>query len=106
MQSTTAPKPMTAVEHGALMRLLKHAAGDTGQSRRCADFLLSWWNAGQCGGFDLTAMWALDDAICEDMRAVFGYIARARHYPDALGLGPEFEAVVRMWRPDVVDRSR
>ncbi len=106
MQSTKVPKPMMAAEHDALMRLLKHASGDTGQSRRCADFLLAWWNADQCGGFDLTAMWGLDDAICQDMRAVFSYIARAQHYPDTLGLGPEFEAVVRMWRPDLVDRSR
>jgi hypothetical protein len=40
------------------------------------------------------------------MHVVFGYIARAQHYPDTLGLGPEFEAVVRMWRPELVESPR
>lgn len=97
------PKAMTSAEHSALMRLLQIASGDTGQSRRCADFLLAWLNPGQCGGFDLTSLWGLDDGIWNDMHVVFGYIARARHYPDTLGLGPEFEAVVRVWRPELLD---
>lgn len=97
------PKAMTSAEHSALMRLLQIASGDTGQSRRCADFLLAWLNPGQCGGFDLTSLWGLDDGIRNDMHVVFGYIARARHYPDTLGLGPEFEAVVRVWRPELLD---
>lgn len=99
------PKAMTGTEHSALMRLLQAASGDTGQSRRCADFLLAWWNAGKCGGFDLTALWGLDDSICNDMHVMFGYIARAQHYPDTLGLGPEFEAVARMWRPELLDSA-
>jgi hypothetical protein len=106
MTMNSTPKAMTGVEHSALTRLLQIASGDTGQSRRCADFLLAWWNAGQCGGFDLTSLWGLDDSICNDMHVVFGYIARAQHYPDTLGLGPEFEAVVRMWRPELVESPR
>lgn len=35
------------------------------------------------------------------MNLVFGYIVRAQHSPDTLGLGPEFEAVARMWRPEL-----
>ena len=42
----------------ALERLIKIAQGDTGQSRMTAEFLLSWWNAANCGGFDLTTLWA------------------------------------------------
>jgi hypothetical protein len=41
-------------QRAALARLIKIAKGDTGQSRRVADFLLAWWNAGSCGSFDLT----------------------------------------------------
>jgi hypothetical protein len=37
----------------ALDRLLAIAQADTGQSRRVANFLLAWWNAGECGGFHL-----------------------------------------------------
>ena len=55
----------------ALFRLIDIARSDTGQSRRVADFLLAWWNAGSCGSFDLTSLWALDWAIVEDMTKVF-----------------------------------
>jgi hypothetical protein len=33
----------------ALDRLVAIAQSDTGQSRRVANFLLAWWNAGSCG---------------------------------------------------------
>src|SRR4051812_39581255 len=58
-------------ENAALRRLIEHAKRDTGQSRRVADFLLAWWNPGQCGGFDFTAMWGCDEEIVEDMIVVF-----------------------------------
>lgn len=50
-------------ERAALERLIGHAKRDSGQSRRVADFLLAWWNAGSCGGFDLTTAWGCDDEI-------------------------------------------
>jgi hypothetical protein len=34
----------------ALERLLTIAESVTGQSRQCANFLLAWWNARDCGG--------------------------------------------------------
>ncbi len=85
----------------ALERLLKIARSDTGQSRRVADFLLAWWNAGSCGSFDFTTMWACDRAIVDDMVTVFAYVGHHDHYPDALGFGPEFESVVNAWRPEL-----
>ncbi len=45
---------MKSDEKAAFHRLVAIAQRDTGQSRRVADFLLAWWNAGECGGFDLT----------------------------------------------------
>ncbi|QOT82185.1 hypothetical protein [Cupriavidus basilensis] len=33
------------------------------RARRVADFLLAWWNAGECSGFDLTNLWQLDDEL-------------------------------------------
>ncbi len=68
----------------SLQRLLTIAQGDTGQCRRVASFLLAWWNAGACGGFDLTDLWALDADICRDMLRVFGLVAGVREYPDRL----------------------
>src|SRR3546814_435692 len=87
----------------ALERLLKIAASDTGQSRRVANFLLAWWNSASCGGFDLTDIWAVDEAIGSDIAAVLSYVSRNPGlYPDSLGFGPEFEALVREWRPHLV----
>ena len=93
---------MTSEQAAALERLLAVAIRGTGQSRRVADFLLAWWNAGECGGFDLTSLWALDSAIVVDMTRVFAYIGHNRHYPDTLGYGPQFTAIVREWRPELV----
>ena len=45
---------ISEAQAAALERLIDIAQRDTGQSRRVADFLLAWWNAGECGGFDLT----------------------------------------------------
>jgi hypothetical protein len=92
----------------ALERLLAIAARDTGQSRRVADFLLAWWSAGSCGGFDFTTMWGCDTAIVDDMVTVFAFIGHNSHYPDSAGLGygAQFGAIVRAWRPELVKAAR
>jgi hypothetical protein len=94
---------MTTDQKASLERLIAIAQGDTGQSRRVADFLLAWWNAGSCGGFDLTELWGIDDAIAEDMVIVFVYVSRANAYPDSLGFNVEFQSIVRGWRPELTD---
>lgn len=96
------PAAPTDAEMQALTRLVKIAQGDTGQSRRVAEFLLAWWNAGACGGFDLTNLWSVDLDIAQDMQAVFGLIANNHRYPDAISptLHDEFIAIVKQWRPE------
>ena len=94
---------MTTDQKAALERLIAIAQSDTGQARRVADFLLAWWNAGECGGFDLTNLWGVDASIAEDMVIVFGYVARANAYPDTLGFNAEFQSIVRGWRPELAD---
>ena len=94
-------QPATADELAALERLLAHAQRDSGQSRIVADFLLAWWNADSCGGFDLTSLWTLDSAIVADMTVVFGLIARVNRYPDRMGYEAEFTNLVRTWRPEL-----
>jgi hypothetical protein len=96
------PEPMNDQERAALERLLAIGRSDTGQARRVADFLLAWWNAGSCGKFDLTELWSVDTAIAIDMVTVFGFVARVHSYPDRLGYGDQFEAIVREWRPELV----
>lgn len=94
---------MTTDQKAALERLIAIAQSDTGQARRVADFLLAWWNAGECGGFDLTNLWGVDASIAEDMVIVFGYVARANAYPDTLGFNAEFQSIVRGWRPELAN---
>jgi hypothetical protein len=60
----------------ALERLIRIAQGGTGQSRMTAEFLLSWWNAANCGGFDLTTIWGVDTEIAADMVTVFCSVLR------------------------------
>ena len=87
----------------ALLRLLEVAYRDTGQSRRVAAFLLAWWNADTCGGFDLTDMWGLDLSLRNDIVRVFQFIAFDQHYPDSLGWRHEFGTVLRRWRPHLLE---
>lgn len=85
-------------QHAALERLIAIAKSDTGQSRRVANFLLAWWNAGRDGGFDFTDLWMVDEAIASDMMTVLELIRGSRSYPDSLGYGADFEAIVTAWR--------
>ena len=89
----------TNSQRAALERLIRVAQGDTGQSRIVANFLLAWWNAAECGGFDLTDVWAVDTAIAVDMLLGFALVAACQHYPDTLGYGKQFAAIIRAWRP-------
>lgn len=96
------PEQMLLAEKQALENLLKIAQGDTGQSRPVADFLLAWWNAKECGGYDITAAWGIDEDIMEDMIKVFRLASRAHSYPDTLGYEVQFTALVHAWRPELV----
>ena len=96
---------LTHDERAALERLLAIASRDTGQSKRVADFLLAWWNAEDCGGFDLCHLWNLDTPVTEDILTLIQVIACYRNYPDTYGYGPQFEQLVRDWRPHLVAKS-
>lgn len=98
------PAPATVEEIAAIWRLVKIARHDTGQSRRVAAFLLAWCNATDCGGFDLTDLWAVDRTIADDMLTVAGLIGRIHEYPPAIDpdLDREFRAIVAEWRPHLV----
>ena len=94
------PKPPTEDERDALNRLISIAKNDSGQSGYCANFLLAWWNAQTCGGFDLTDIWAVDRTIADDMLAVCRLILSLRgSYPNDLGLREDFQDIMRRWRP-------
>ncbi|AYD66113.1 ParB/RepB/Spo0J family partition protein [Achromobacter sp. B7] len=89
----------------ALERLIVIARRDTGQSQRVADFLLAWWNATSCGGFDLADFWSVDAEIADDMLVVIGLIRESRAYPDTLGTPADqaFQELVKLWRPHLAN---
>ncbi|WP_213309075.1 MULTISPECIES: DUF7673 family protein [Paraburkholderia] len=64
--------------------------------------MLAWWKPFACGAYDLTTAWGLDDDIVDEVIAVFRLASRVYQYPDTLGYGPQFEAIVREWRPELV----
>lgn len=87
----------------AVDRLLEVAVRDTGQSRRCSDFLLSWWNAEECGRWDPLDLWGLDLSLRRDVLCVLTYLATPdARYPDNLGYKAQFDRLVRDWRPHLV----
>ncbi|MDR1853458.1 MAG: hypothetical protein LBR05_00935 [Azoarcus sp.] len=89
----------------AIARLCEVAQRGTGQAQIVADFLLAWWNADECGGFDLTDLWAVDAEIAVDMMMVISTIRCKRCYPDALGFETEFNAIVQRWRPHLLQKE-
>lgn len=104
LQALHSPTPPSGDEISALERLISIAKSDTGQSRRVADFLLAWWNSASCGGFDLTDLWGVDAAIAQDMVTIFRMLTRIQAYPESgrLSYGPDFHAIVKAWRPDLL----
>ncbi len=89
-------------QRAALERLLEVAYRDTGQSRRVSDFLLSWWNANECGGFDMTDLWGLDTSLMCDVLVIIVAIAKLQAYPDTLGYELQFNRLIRTWRPQLL----
>lgn len=81
----------------ALERLIQVAQSDTGQSRHVAKLLLSWWDAGVNGGFDLTSFWGIDDALVADSLQVINWVSGHRYYPDDLGYAKEFRIIWERW---------
>jgi hypothetical protein len=94
-QETTTVEQVDAIE-----RLFRIAMRDTGQSRRVANFLLAWYNAGSNGGWDPADLWAVDTAIADDMMTVLGLIRNGPcgKYPNDWGFRKEIEAVWDLWR--------
>jgi hypothetical protein len=86
-------------QKAALERLIRIAQAETGQARMAAEFLLSWWNARNFGGFDLTRLWDVDPEIAADMVTVFTLVAKCRRFPDDLGYDEELRGIVHTWRP-------
>jgi len=90
----------TSNEKMALDRLILEAKTPTGEGGRVADFLLAWWNADTCGGFNPIKAWSCEDNVVEDIVTIFSYIVRnQRRFPDYLGYGEKFESLMRQWRP-------
>ena len=96
---------MDTNQRQALERLIAIAKRDTGQCRRVANFLLSWWNSDACGGWQITDVWSLDRAITDDIVVVIRLVAQELTYPGALGYHDDFQEILRQWRPQFFPES-
>ena len=93
-------------QKAAFDRLVQIAKSDSGGGRRVADFLLAWWNAPECGSFDMTNLWGVDPFVASDMVKVFELISVNHKYPDQLGYEKDFRHIVAVWRPELVGGSK
>ena len=93
------PSRISIRQRASLERLIRIAQAGTGQGQMTAEFLLSWWNARNFGGFNLTRLWDVDPEIASDMVTVFTLVAKCRRFPDDLGYDEEFRRIVHTWRP-------
>ena len=82
----------------SVARLVRVAVGNTGQSRRVADFLLAWHNAQENGGWDPTDLWNLDAAIADDILIALHLLRRGNRYPGDLGFQKEIDRIWALWR--------
>ena len=87
----------------ALERLIAIAKKNTGQCRRVADFLLSWFNGPVCGGWGVTDVWHLDRSILDDICIVFDFICEDTSYPDTFGYCDDLQEIARLWRPQLFE---
>jgi hypothetical protein len=97
---------MNESERAALERLIAIALHDSGQSRKVASFLLAWWNARRCGGFDLTDAWNLDEGLHQDMIVVLRMTIRLNAYPDRLGYGEQLRQIEALWHAEQLAMNR
>ncbi len=90
----------------AMKRLLKIANTDSGQGGKVASFLLSWWNASNCGGFDLTDLWSVDKAIADDMMVIIHFIYENHAvYPSEFGYRPQMLELIKVWRDHLISNQ-
>ncbi len=94
------PRMPNLPELEAIARLFEIAKSDTGQSRRVANFLLAWNNAGANGGWDPADLWNLDHEIADDIVTVVRLIRELPRgkYPNDCGFAPEIARVWEFWR--------
>jgi hypothetical protein len=89
----------------AFERLLRIARSDTGQLRRVANFIQSWWTADSLGGFDLSDIFAVDCDIARDVATVVHRLAESpvAEYPEAYRA--KIADLIKLWRPRVWKRT-
>lgn len=78
----------------SLDHLLGMAKGNTPQAERAGRFLLAWYDADGCGGFDLTDLWEMDNATLRACTVVFLWVASHRATPADVGFTADLNAVL------------
>jgi len=89
-------------EQAALAFCFRAARGDSGGQRRVRQFLFSWHNARELGGFDFADLWSLDEKHLDAVLTVALMIARGPtgYYPHHYGYESDMEALIETYGPD------
>ena len=80
----------------ALERLLRTASGDTGGSRRAAEFLLGLWNGAQFKA-DLQELLYTDKPQFEDMQTVMRELHTTKDQLDTYVTEEQMKPVIEAW---------
>ncbi len=84
--------------NNSITMLLKHAAGDSGGSKRCAMFLLSLWS-GEEFKADLQELLYNDAEIFSSMIFVLQYLYDTNSQLDSFVSGEKIKPVIDVWGP-------
>ena len=85
-------------EQEAIGLLLDIADSHRPDARQAANFMLSWWNAGACGGFDLQDLRQMGSRQGEQVAEVLDLIWEVGCGPEHLGYSSDFKDLVEKWR--------
>jgi len=84
--------------NNSITMLLKHAAGDSGGSKRCAMFLLSLWSGDEFKA-DLQELLYNDAEIFSSMIFVLQYLYDTNSQLDSFVSGERIKPVIDVWGP-------
>ena len=87
-----------SAEQQAIDLLLETATSHRPDARQAANFLLAWWHAHSCGGFDLQDLRQLGPRSGEQIVEILDLIWDVECGPEHLGRSQDFKDLIAKWR--------
>ena len=87
-----------SAEQQAIDSLFDIANSHRPDARQAANFMLAWWNAAACGGFDLQDLRQMGPRLGESVAEIMDMIWQVGCGPEHLGYSNDFKELVAKWR--------